>query len=313
MRFMKGRHLFGRVAPLMLAAVVLGCGAAHTESPTPDPRGVLPLWEVTDGTNTVHLLGSIHLLRPEAYPLDPAIYRVFDAADVVAFELDFAEVAEAGLAMMQRGMLEGGQTIAEVLPDDLLEELERRATELQLPVAMVHAMKPWLTSLTLSTLFLQQAGFDAAAGVDMHFHERAAGTGKRIIGLETIDDQLDALDGLSDDAQTALLRSTLAELDSSAVMLDKTTALWQRGDAEALAAMNTESMRGQPELVERLLDQRNRRWVPQIESLLRGGEPAMVIVGVAHLVGEGSVVELLRERGYRITRVQASTEMADAA
>src|SRR5690606_12295241 len=226
--------------------------------------------------------------RREVYPLDPTIYEVFDSADVVVFELDMAELAEGGPAMMERGMYPSGRTLADDLPPELAAELERRAEEVSLPAMMVRGMKPWFAGMTLSAAALQQAGFDAASGIDLHFLERASTAGKRTMGLETLDDQLSAMDGLSMEAQIELVRSTLEELDSIAVRMDHATTLWRVGDADALADMMTQSMRGQEELEERLLDQRNRRWVPQIEALLRRGERAMVIVGVGHLVGEGS-------------------------
>jgi uncharacterized protein len=67
--------------------------------------------------------------------------------------------------------------------------------------------------------------------------------------------------------------------------------------------MFTEAMREQPLLMDRLLYERNRNWIPGIEALLHGDETAIVIVGMGHLVGEGSVVALLRERGYDVARV----------
>ncbi|HEX7090870.1 MAG TPA: TraB/GumN family protein [Longimicrobiales bacterium] len=299
----RSQRILATVAPLALAAVLLGWGARDGSSP--EQPGWLPLWEVTGGSGTVHLLGSIHLLRPDIYPLDPTIYEVFDSADVVAFELDASELAQAAAAMMARGRYQSGRTIADDLPADLVGELERRGQELSLPSGVVRGMKPWLAAMTLSALALQRAGFDAASGIDVHFQQRAAAAGKRTMGLETAEDQLSALDGLSAEAQVVLVRRTLADLDSAAAKLDHATTLWQTGDAEGLATLMTESMRGQPELEERLLTSRNRNWVPQIEALLRSGERALVIVGIGHLVGEGSVVDLLEERGYTVRRLRA--------
>src|SRR5690606_19634877 len=155
-----------------------------------------------------------------------------------------------------------GRTIADDLPADLLGELERRGQELSLPPAMVRGMKPWFAAMTLSALVLQRAGFEGASGIDAHFHQRATAAGKRTMGLETAEDQVSALDGLSAEAQGVLVRRTLADLDSVAAKLDQATTLWKAGDAEGLATMMTESMRGQPELEERLLSSRNRNWVP---------------------------------------------------
>lgn len=298
------RWLRGFAAPLTLAATLVAFAPAGQG--WDDARDGLPLWEVRGHGNTVYLLGSIHLLRQEAYPLDPAIYEAFDAAQTVAFEIEMEEMMQGGMEMMTRGALPLGRTLADVLPADVYAELERRAVGLPIPFDALKGMKPWLASMMVSVIALQQAGFEAAMGVDLHFHQRAREAGKRTMGLETVKDQIDAMDGMSEGAQIALLRSTLADLDSAVVQLDQATELWRRGDADGLAAMFTKSMRDQPELVERLLLARNRRWVPQIEELLRSGSPAIVIVGVGHLVGEGSVVEMLRARGYTVTRASAA-------
>jgi len=303
MRHPRSRPILGAIAPLALATALLGCGAGGASSP--EQEGLLPLWEVTDGTNTVHLLGSIHLLRPDVYPLDPTIYEVFDSADIVVFELDIADMARAAAVMMAQGMYQSGRTIADDLPADLVGELDRRGQELSLPPGMLRSMKPWLAAMTLSALVLQRAGFEGTSGIDVHFQQRAAQMGKRTMGLETAEDQIAAMDGLSAEAQVVLVRRTLAELDSAVAKLDQSTAMWKAGDVEGVAALMAESMRGQPELEERLLNRRNRNWVPQIEELLRGGGRAIVIVGLAHLVGEGSVVDLLEKRGYTVQQLRA--------
>ena len=56
--------------------------------------------------------------------------------------------------------------------------------------------------------------------------------------------------------------------------------------------------------LERLIYQRNRNWIAPLESMLEQDEEALVIVGAAHLIGDGSVLDLLEEAGYRIERIQ---------
>jgi uncharacterized protein YbaP (TraB family) len=62
-------------------------------------------------------------------------------------------------------------------------------------------------------------------------------------------------------------------------------------------------MRAYPELQEKIVDERNRRWLPQIEKFLQRGEETLVVVGAAHLVGKNGVIELLRRRGYRLEQM----------
>ena len=81
-------------------------------------------------------------------------------------------------------------------------------------------------------------------------------------------------------------------------------AAWEAGDAEALAAIVASGLGASTVMRRRLLTDRNARWLPQIEALLaRDGEDALVVVGAGHLVGPGSVVEMLRARGLAVMRM----------
>jgi uncharacterized protein len=298
---MKPYHLGTFVLALLLAGAAAPLHAQTEEC----PAAGLPLWQAEFGDATVYLMGSVHLLRPEVYPLHDALYDAFDAAHVVAFELDLSQVAAAAPLMMQRGTYQDGTTLADRLPPGLYEQLVARVAELGLPAQLFAPMKPWLASLMLSSLVLQRGGYETAAGIDMHFFERAQAAGTPVLGLETVEEQLDVFEGLSPAGQVAMLESTIAELDDTLEQLDRATVLWRVGDAEGLARLVTESMADQRELTERILHERNRAWVPRIEALPERGDPAVVIVGVAHLVGEGSVIALLRERGHAVRPVQA--------
>jgi uncharacterized protein YbaP (TraB family) len=317
-----------RTALALLLGVALaaaGCApvAPVTEAPPPAPAAAapapaeataqaLPLWELTHEGRTLYLLGSVHLLRPDVYPLDEAIYAAFEEAEVVAFELDFDQMMAAAPMMMQRGTFDDGRTLRQVLPAEVYAELEAQVRATPLPMEAVERMKPWMASLALSSLVLQQGGFEAAAGIDLHFHERARAAGMEIIGLETMEDQIDVFEGMSEEAQVAMLRSTLEQLDETVAELDAATELWRRGDTEGLAAMFVEQMGDQEEAMERLLFARNRAWIPEIETLLERPQTAIVIVGVGHLAGEQNVIDLLRERGYEVRQVVA-TGSAEAA
>jgi uncharacterized protein YbaP (TraB family) len=265
----------------------------------------LPLWELTHEGRTLYLLGSVHLLRQEIYPLDGAIYAAFDEAEVVAFELDFDEMMASAPMMMQRGMYSDGRTLRDVLPGDLHAEMAARAEQYGLPPAMVDGMKPWMAAMTLSSLVLQQGGFEASAGLDLHLHERAKEREMEIVGLETMEEQIDVFEGLDEQAQIAFLRSTLEQLDETVSQMDIATDLWRRGDTAGLGEMFIGQMGDQPQAMERLLYERNRNWIPGIELLLAGERTAIVVVGVGHLAGEGSVIDLLRQRGYTVTQLHA--------
>lgn len=263
----------------------------------------IPLWEVSRDGASIYLLGSVHVLRPESYPLNEALYEAFDAAEVVAFEVDLGAAAEAAPMMMARGIFQGGQTLQTALPPDVYDDLAGRLGTLGMPIQSVAPMKPWLVGLTLNALSLQQVGFDPQLGVDMHFYQRGVRQGKRVIGLETMEDQINVFDSLTAEQQVEFLRGTLDEMDRATGQMEEIATVWATGDIERLSEMLNESLKDQPELTEKLLFERNRNWIPKIEELLAGDEPAIVIVGLGHMVGEGSVTELLSARGYTVERV----------
>jgi uncharacterized protein len=291
---------------LTLLAPLTSCAPAMQQqdvAAAAAPAANLPLWELSGPVGTVYLLGSIHLLRPDVYPLDETLYTAFDQADMVVFELDFGEMAAAAPMMMEVGIYDDGRTLAQDLPADVYAELAAAFDRIGLPEQVYGSMKPWLASMTLSMATLQQAGFDGAAGIDMHFYQRAREAGKEVGALETMEEQLQVFDGMDRDAQVALVRSTLDDLDGAVTQLDLGTDRWRRGDTEGLAELFIDQMGDQPELLERLLHERNRRWIPQIEDLLQRPGTAIVIVGVGHLAGDENVVELLRQRGHEVTQL----------
>ena len=78
---------------------------------------------------------------------------------------------------------------------------------------------------------------------------------------------------------------------------------WRRGDAEAVNQMLREEFRDFPSLARRLIDVRNRNWLPKIESYLRSGKTYFIVVGAAHMGGPQGLLAMLRARGYKIEQL----------
>jgi hypothetical protein len=67
-----------------------------------------------------------------------------------------------------------------------------------------------------------------------------------------------------------------------------------------LAELLLAGMREYPELEQKIIVERNRRWLTELEKLLEQGSNAMVVVGAAHLVGKEGIVAMLQARGYTV-------------
>jgi uncharacterized protein YbaP (TraB family) len=55
-----------------------------------------------------------------------------------------------------------------------------------------------------------------------------------------------------------------------------------------------------PEIHEKIIVERNRRWLPEIEKFLQHESGTLVAVGAAHLVGRNGIIEMLKTKGYSV-------------
>ena len=258
-----------------------------------------PLFVMEDGDSRVYLLGSVHALPADALPLPDHVEAAYDAADVVAFELDL-DLAQAGAqGMMMAGMDE--ETVADALTDDQRAQFNAALAPLGVPPGAFDAFEPWLAGLTYGVLTIQQSGASAEGGVDAHLFARTKADGKEVVPFETVELQTAAFDDLPTDVQVAFLMDGLDDADPAETFEDMVDA-WSTGDDEGLADLMTEGMT-EPAVFEALLVNRNRAWVPQIVALLARDQDALVVVGAGHLIGEQSVVEMLQEEGYTVERM----------
>jgi uncharacterized protein YbaP (TraB family) len=261
------------------------------------------LWRVQYDTTTLHLLGSIHPMKPDDYPLSPAIEKAFEWSRVVVFEVDPSRMTEASFELMAKGTLPEGQTLRDVISTETYEEVSRHLEEIGMNIVGFEKMRPWMVGVTLTAFELMRAGYAQDAGVDMHFFERARDGGKEIRGLETVEFQVGLFAELAAAEDEEFLRYTLQELDTVIPLVDELMTNWRAGKVAEVERLLTEAYQEYPELFVKLVSDRNRDWLPKLEQLLAGDQEAMAIVGSLHLVGEEGIVDLLRRRGYSVEQL----------
>ncbi|MDP2053378.1 MAG: TraB/GumN family protein [Acidobacteriota bacterium] len=293
----------GMVLRTILAAVVaaaLASGVATAQ----DARKHF-LWKVEGpGASVAYLLGSLHVLTPEFYPLSADINKAFAASRTLVEELDLDELNDPAQMMgaLSKAMLSDGRTLDQIVAPSTFAEVSKRAEKAGLPMMALQRMKPWLVAITLMGPTLQAAGFKAELGVDKHFFDRAKEAGLKRQALETLSYQLDRFDQLSPRLQEDMLISSMKELDTQVGNVRELAQQWAAGDVKALEASLLVSFEGSRELYDRLLVERNHNWVPHVETCLQQDAGCFIVVGAAHLVGPDGVPTLLVAKGYRVTQ-----------
>jgi uncharacterized protein YbaP (TraB family) len=286
------------------------CGLALLTLAVPAAAGdALYLWRVQGEHATLGMTGSVHVGKPEFFPLAAPIEEAFAAADALAVEVDmFApeNVQAAARIMMQDGMLPGDETLETRLGPELWQRLVAYAEERGFPLAMYAKLKPGLVAMMLVMNEYQRQGYDPELGIDKHFLDAARETGKPIRELETLEDQFDLFLQVNDRLDDLLVDEMLDQMDDVRTITDRMIALWQAGDAEGMDEFMQEQTGDEPEMVEfyrALLDDRNVAMADSLDAWLRGDADIFVVVGAGHFGGEKGLIRLLEDKGWDVEQV----------
>ena len=283
-----GRKTFG----WLLALNLLGSVTAHAAS---------PVWAIHGDHNTVYLAGSVHLLKAGDSHLPPGFDRAYKGSKAIVMELAIDKVDPMTMAswMMENGLLKDGATLRATIGEERYRRVSKEAERLGVPTETIDMMQPWVVGLQLVEMQYMQLGFDPQSGVEQQLEHEAQADGKPISGLETIDEQLGALQGMSNADQARFLDMVVSEMHDVESETQSVVTAWRSGDAPKLAALLSDEYKSFPNLYRVLVSERNKRWVPQIEKLLHGNQDVFVVVGALHLVGEGGLLELVRHDGFK--------------
>lgn len=286
--------------PLLL---VLSTSCAQAEAPKP------MLWKVSDKDNSLYLLGSFHMLKPDDYPLAKSTDLAFEDAEQLYFELSPEEMNTPALGqrMAQAAMLTNGKTLQQSVSEATWKKFEALAAREKLPIANFQAFEPWFVTLILSVTEMQKIGLDQQLGLDKHFMDRAEKAGKPARGLETGDSQISIFDNMSPKLQEQFLLDALDESADMKKKIDELHDTWRRADDKTLYNKMASDMRTKyPDLYQSINVERNKAWLPKLEALLKDNDKddVMVVVGSLHLVGDDGVVKMLQQRGYKVERLK---------
>jgi uncharacterized protein YbaP (TraB family) len=292
-RFPFRRRILGlALCGLAVATLVRADGTLHA------------LWELHGKHNTVYILGSIHVLRPSDYPLSPAVLNAYSNAKSIFMEINLEEMDSQKMQaeLLASAQLPDGKTLPGVMGRQRYEHAGALAHDVGVELSTFDHFAPWFTAEAISAMQLMQLGFEPKSGVEMYFLERARNDAKPVAGLETLHDQIALFDALSMDAQADYLVSSLEEAHDLPKEVDDMVHAWQRGDVAWFTGQLKSELGRDPKLYQSVLVARNRKWIPKIEALLNDDKNYLVIVGTGHLVGEGSVIDLLKKDGITATQ-----------
>ena len=282
----------------------------ETIAPDETPNATPPFFEIRGGQGaTLQLLGTIHLGPPEGWSFAPEIDRALAQATTLVMEIDLSQATEEAVsdAILRYGMLPDESSLSGIITAKtahLIEEHDAALTAIGLPSGLRERLKPWFIALRLVESTSRQTRYLLGRSADQQVF-RALGA-RELIALETLDEQLGIFDDLSPEFQELILQDSLIRYATAPDSLEELVGAWRANDQDALIRLAREGVETLPELdafFDILLEGRNQNWLPTLTGLLespdRAGTTVLVAVGTLHLVGPGSLPDLLRLEGYR--------------
>jgi uncharacterized protein YbaP (TraB family) len=262
------------------------------------------LWKVSDADSSIYLFGSVHIFTKQVDWRTPQFDRILESADHVYFEvvMDIEAYSTITQVTLTKGMFHDGRTLSDVLSKEEYDKLAEAASTLKVDMVTLDRMRPWLAAMTL----VNAAYPNTSAGVELLVDADVPKERKR--GLETAAEQMGFLSDMALDEQVNQLMSAVEGIESGAISeLEPMIDAWQSGDTGSLAAQFEEQVTERDRaMYERLLTDRNARWMTELEKLLADNDQSLVIVGAGHLVGAEGVPALLKAEGYTVERIDQS-------
>jgi len=293
-----------RLSLIFSLLVILLFTVFAQDSPSQSQKSFL--WKVQSKTNTVYVLGSIHYLKKEIYPLDEKIEKAFDESEILVVEADVANIGKEDMQkLLENAFYTENDTLQKHLSPESYGLVKKKLEELGASLEVANKYKPWFLGLNLVSLEALKLGCDPNYGIDRYFLEKAAER-KKILELESLEYQFKLFSGLSEKDQQSFLLYILKDIKVLEQELDKLVKAWNAGDEKGIELIMTKSIKEDKRLVpiyEKLVVERNRKMVSKIAEYLKEKETFFVIVGAGHLVGNQGIIKLLKGKGFFIEQL----------
>ncbi|MEZ9998238.1 TraB/GumN family protein [Vibrio lentus] len=259
-------------------------------------------WQAKKDDLTLTILGSVHVGDESMYPLPAQITDTLKQSDGLIVETDIRKT---------EGVVYPTTTVTtgDVLNKQQKQLLTSISKSLDMPTPQLLSSPPWATSLSIQMQQLKKLGYGSADGIDATLAYKATTQDVPIISLEPLQFQIDLIAGQKDSGKEWLV-SSLEEFDQTDRVVHCLIESWKAGDVTKLE--DFAKLSEMPtELEKAFLTDRNVDWANKLSAndwKLDSKGNYLLVVGTLHLIGEGNLLQLLKEKGFNVTQQSQSQQ-----
>ncbi|RQW63975.1 TraB/GumN family protein [Vibrio viridaestus] len=261
-------------------------------------------WTAEKGNLHYLLIGTVHVGQESMYPLPNDVMKFLRQSRALILEADLSEE--------QTPVYPTSDTsVKDVLNESQLQQLSQIAQQLEVSFRRLENMPPWSAALTIQMTQLSQLGYTGEYGVDRHMIAQAQNNNLPILGLETLQSQVDMLSEQQDNGKELLVSAidNWKNNENDTLCLIKS---WQAGDRKNLAELVKQAKMSK-QLSNALETNRNTQWAEKLSSadfLPDQNGKYVIAVGLLHLIGSENLIDQLKQRGFTV-KLKGKREHAD--
>ena len=256
------------------------------------------LWKVTGKgiSKPSYLFGTFHIICKEDFKVSTILQQKFNATEKLYEEM---KMDDPSLQVKMMTKMKSDKNLKQLLDSVSYKTLADSFQKITgVPLAFFSDYKPFLC---VSMLTQKMLPCKDVTQPETEFIKLAKAKQIEVWGLETIDDEINAIDKISIDSQLTSLVKVVSNFDGvKQVMFMFLEMYKKRNPDELYKFMQSNGLDGV--FASAMLEERNKRWIPTIIENLQK-QPTFFAFGAGHLSGENGIITLLRKKGYKVTPV----------
>lgn len=264
------------------------------------------LWSISGNglKDTSYLYGTMHTADTRIIRLSDHARPYFDNAKAYAMEID-PDAGKNMLGLMSKMMMGKGHSLQKMIPGKEYGFLDSICnSQLGIPLSMFDNVSPVIVMTIFEgvSMGLDQSSLSGDVPVlDLYLHDEAKKAKKKIIGIETVAEQLDALSSLSYQDQADMLTQEVDSFQVNKTGGEEILKYYLDQDLDSLSSGDDDAKKSEKFYKALVLD-RNQRMADRIAVFIKK-QPTFIAIGALHLPGDGGVIAWLRKKGFTVEPV----------
>lgn len=262
------------------------------------------VWQVSKDKDHIYIGGTVHILPASEFPLPKEFETAYQNSDAIVLETKLPDSSDMAfqMQMMQQMTYSNGKNINDYLTNGTQRKLSEHLNHLGADIVMFQHFKPGFLMTMIALFEAKKAGL-SGEGVDMFYSNKANRDKKKIEYFESAEFQMQMIERLGKGSEDKFIKANLSQMSDFKTMFTALLSAWRSGNEQKLVKLAITPLKADPQSLKLMLTDRNRSWVQDIDKMFKDSDKEFVLVGVAHLVGKNSVLDLLKAKGYQVTKL----------